>query len=189
MGREIYSQIAGSTANNKSDYIKKGSGQAVILECLKKVGNDGEVFVARLKILSSKPKDGSKPNEPGDVVGWPQLLTKFKATAMGNVKSFVLNTAGVQETEVTADQFIEQFEDAINYTPGAKSEYNGRAITAVQDFRGMLVNYDTYDQQTKAQKAAKSNETNTYVKFAHVSDQGDLEARKAELDKTNPIQG
>ncbi len=189
MGREIYAQIAGSTANNKSDYIKKGSGQAVILECLKKVGNEGETFVARLLITASKGKDGSTPNAPGDVVGWPQLLTKFKATAMGNVKSFVLNTVGLKESDVTADQFVETFEDAINYVPGTKSEYNNREIKATQDFRGMLVNYDTYDQQTKAQKAQNSKETNTYVKFYHVSEQGDIAARRAELDKTHPIQG
>lgn len=195
MGREIFAQMAGVTASNKGDYIKKGSGRCVILECLKKTSADsgGDVFIARVKIVSSKGKDGSTPNTPGEKVGWPQLLTKYKQTALPNVKSFVLNVVGAKESEITADEFIAQFEDAINYKAGEKSEYNQRVITAVQDFRGMLVDYDTYDQQTKDQKAdtkaGKPFQTNTYVNWSHVAEQGDLEKRRAELDVSDPLRG
>ncbi len=183
----IFGKIANAQANQKGDFIKKGSGRAVILECMQKSGNSGNNFIVRLKILASKGKDGSTPNAEGSQVSWIQSLDKFQS-AFGNVKAFVLNVTGVKEAEVSAEEFVETLEDMINYVPGAKSESSGRSITATQAARGMLVDYDTYDQQTKTQKAAKSTETNTYAKFIHVTEQGDVAARRAELDKTDPLQ-
>lgn len=187
--RDIFNKMYDADPNSKSDYFKKGSGRAVVLEMLKKNGDSGEVFVIRAKILEAKGKDGSVPNQPGDRVGWPQLLTKFPKTAYANIQGAILALVGASKEQVPRDDFVAAYEDAINYVKGTKSEYNGREINEVQAARGMLIDFDTYDQQTKAQKASSSKETNTYVKFYHVADQGDVAARRAELDKTDPIQG
>lgn len=202
-GRGIFASVANSSTNNKSDFFKKGSGRAVVLEMLHKNSDqNGLVFVMRALILSSRKKDEAViPNSPGDVVGWPQLLehTKMKKMAQQNVKTALLNITGTKESEVTEAQFVELWEDAINYEPGTISEYNQRKIEKVQDLRGFLFDFDTYDQQTKDQKAADKaaidsgktppKQTNTYVNFAFVPDQGDLEARIKDLDKTHPVRG
>ncbi len=157
---------------------------------MKRDGNSGEAFIARCLILSSRAKDGVSPNAPGDVVGHICILSGAnKNVGLSKTKTFVLSAVGVKEAEITGEQFIETFEDAINYVPNSKSEYNQREIKEVQALRGMLINFDSYDQQTKAQKASGSKETNTYMNFTHVPDQGDIEARRKELDKTHPLQG
>lgn len=202
-GRGIFSAVANSSTNNKSDFFKKGSGRAVVLEMLHKDSDqNGLVFVLRALILSSRQKDKDVlPNNPGDVVGWPQLLEhpKMKKMAQQNVKTALLNITGTKESEVTEAQFVELWEDAINYEAGTISEYNQRKIEKVQDLRGFLFDFDTYDQQTKDQKAADKaaidagktppKQTNTYVNFAFVEDQGDIEARRKDLDKTHPVRG
>lgn len=202
-GRGIFSAVANSSTNNKSDFFKKGSGRAVVLEMLHKNSDqNGLVFVLRALILSSRQKDKDVlPNNPGDVVGWPQLLEhpKMKKMAQQNVKTALLNITGTKESEVTEAQFVELWEDAINYEAGTISEYNQRKIEKVQDLRGFLFDFDTYDQQTKDQKAADKaaidagktppKQTNTYVNFAFVEDQGDIEARRKDLDKTHPVRG
>jgi len=202
-GRGIFSAVANSSTNNKSDFFKKGSGRAVVLEMLHKNSDqNGLVFVLRALILSSRQKDKDVlPNNPGDVVGWPQLLEhpKMKKMAQQNVKTALLNITGTKESEVTEAQFVELWEDAINYEAGTISEYNQRKIEKVQDLRGFLFDFDTYDQQTKDQKAADKaaidagktppKQTNTYVNFAFVEDQGDIEKRRADLDKTHPVRG
>lgn len=202
-GRGIFASVANSSINNKSDFFKKGSGRAVVLEMLHKNSDqNGLVFVMRALILSSRKKDESViPNSPGDVVGWPQLLEhpKMKKMAQQNVKTALLNITGTKESEVTEAQFVELWEDAINYEAGTISEYNQRKIEKVQDLRGFLFDFDTYDQQTKDQKAADAaavaagktppKQTNTYVNFAFVPDQGDIEARIKDLDKTHPVRG
>lgn len=203
MSRAIFTAVANASTNNKSDFFKKGSGRAVVLEMLHKNSDqNGVVFVMRALILSSRQKDVAViPNAPGDVVGWPQLLEhpKMKKMAQQNVRTALLNITGTKESEVTEAQFVELWEDAINYEPGTISEYNQRKINKVQDLRGFLFDYDTYDQQTKDQKAADAaaiaagktppKQTNTYVTFSFVEDQGDLEKRIADLNKTNPIRG
>lgn len=202
-GRGIFSAVANSSTNNKSDFFKKGSGRAVVLEMLHKNSEqNGLVFVLRALIISSRQKDPAVlPNAPGDVVGWPQLLEhpKMKRMAQQNVKTALLNITGTNEKEVTEAQFVELWEDAINYEKGTISEYNQRKIEKVQDLRGFLFDFDTYDEQTKSQKeddkaAVLANKPpprqfNTYVKFAFVEDQGDIEARIKDLDKTHPIRG
>lgn len=202
-GRGIFSAVANSSTNNKSDFFKKGSGRAVVLEMLHKNSDqNGLVFVLRALILSSRQKDKDVlPNNPGDVVGWPQLLEhpKMKKMAQQNVKTALLNITGTKESEVDEAQFVELWEDAINYEAGTISEYNQRKIEKIQDLRGFLFDYDTYDQQTKDQKAADKaaidagktppKQTNTYVNFAFVEDQGDIEARRKDLDKTHPVRG
>ncbi len=200
MSRAIFDKMYDASQNQKSDYFKKGSGTCVVTECLLKNSADtGETFILRAKIVDAKPKDPQNPcNSPGDRVGWPQLLTKFPRTAFSNVQGLVLAIVGAKKEDVSKDDFVATYEDCINYQKGTKSEFSGRLIEAVQAARGMLLSFDTYDQQTKAQKAAseaaaklgqKVFETNTYVRFYHVADQGDLAARVAELDKTDPLQG
>lgn len=194
MGKDIFSKIANTTANTKGDFFKKGSGRAVILECLRKNGDSGEAFIVRCKILEARPKDGAVCNNVGDRVGYVQLLEKFKSSA-ANVKSFVLAVVGLRESDVTADDFVETIEDMVNYQAGTKSEYNGRTIQNIQIARGMLIDYDTYDQQSKAQKAEGAGKFNTYVRFIHVpateglNDAKSVAARRAELDVTDPLQG
>ncbi len=196
MGREIFASTAATKAASKDPYFKKGSGRAVILECLQKTTDEaGTVFVARCKILEAKGKDGSAPNEVGETVAFIQMLTKhpFPKIAKAEVKAFVLAACGDTETSITADQFIANWEDMINYVPGSLSEYNGRKITDVQAARGVIIAFDTRSAQTKAQKdavrAGGKYEINDYTFFKHVPDQGDIEARIKELNATDPIRG
>lgn len=194
--REIFNKMYDASPNQKGDYFKRGSGRVVVLEAVQKDGADcGLFFSLRCKVLSAKPKDGVPCNNEGDRVGWPQLLDKFPKTAYPNVQGCVLAIVGCRKDEITKEQFTATFEDMINYVKGTKSEANGRSIDEVQAARGMLLDFDTYDQQTKVQKAetlasgGKVHNTNTYVKFFHVAEQGDIAARRAELDKTDPLQG
>ncbi len=197
MSRAIFN-IYDAKQSGRGEYFKKGSGEAVIVECLKKDDADaGEVFVMRAKITKASPKDGQPCNSVGERVGWPQLLTKYPKMAPGNIQNMILAAVGVSKEQITKDQFVETYEDMINYVPGTKSEHSGRLINEVQGARGMLIRFDTYDQLSKEQKAIlKSNpnaavKPNTYVKFYHVPGQTEEEiaARRAELDKTDPCEG
>ncbi len=195
MGRDIFASTAATAASAKDPYICRGGGTAVILECMQKnVANVGDIFVSRMKILESVPRDGKKHHK-GEVVTFLQNFTKAKYPKIprAEVKAFVLAASGLRESEISGDQFIAEWENMINYVNGAKSEYNDRVITDVQSARGMIVKFTTYDKQTAAQKAAsaagKAFEVNSYPVFSHVPDQGDIEARIKELDASDPIRG
>ncbi len=196
MGREIFNKMYDASPNQKGDYFKKGSGRCIVLEAVSKESADsGKFFSLRCKIISAQSKDGKPCNNPGDRVGWPQLLDKYPKTAYPNVQGAILAIVGAKKEDVTKEEFVSTYEGMINYVKGTKSEDSGNIINEVQSARGMLLDFDTYDQQTKDQKAetkasgGKVFNTNTYVKFFHVADQGDLAGRIAELDKTDPLQG
>ena len=181
--RNIFSLVANSQANNKSDNFRDGKGIAEVVQCIGKPdANDGPTFIARFKIVSSeskgdmdpKTKQPIQPNAPGSRVGWPQKLTKFKS-APGNVKSFFLNLLGKKESDMTAESFTETMKDA---------------ISPKQPARGMLVAYETYQQETKS--GANKGAINTYVRFVNVpKEKGntpeEIKKRREELDKTDPV--
>ncbi len=197
MGRGIYGELADSeTRKSKNeDYLEKGAGQVLIKECFKgETKLKEEYFRLRVRTTATKERKG-KMHAVGENLVW---IVKFKTgfqrvNALKDVKSLVLAVVGFKESEVTAEQFIEQFEDAVNYRSGDKSEVTGREIKEVQDLRGMLVNFDTEEKQTKAQKEASDKggafETRSYVRWAHCAEQGDIAKRRAELDVTDPLQG
>lgn len=174
--RDVFKQVAESKATNKGDFIKSGRGQAVIVECLGKETGMPKVptFIARVKVISSESKgelgaDGKPlaPNAPGSEAGWIQKFDKLPA--MGATKAFVLNVLGVKESETNAAEFTDTLE---------------QVCSSAQPMRGMLVNYDTYEHITKDKKKM------TLVSWSHVPQTAEeVKARRAELDKTNPIRG
>jgi hypothetical protein len=184
MDRSIYKNSYQAKANGKSDNFVDGQGTAVILQCIGKTdGNEGPTFIARLKIVESSNKGDRDdkgelvpPNAVGSTVGWVQKLTKFKS-APGNLKGFILNTLGMKESEVGEDDYI-----------GACAAAEGPE----QALRGMLVKFSSYRQTTKG--GPNAGKTNTYIQFSPVSveagnDGAKIAARRAELDKTDPVTG
>lgn len=182
MSRDIFNKIGAASANNKGDVFRDGKGTLVITQCLYKNMNEGPTFVGRFKVLESAskgdkdPKSGApvEPNPAGSRVGWPQKIEKHKSAA-GNVKAFFLNVLGFNEAEVKPEEF---------------GDTMAQACGPEQALRGMLVKYETYQQETKT--GANAGRVNTYVKFVHVSpkegnDEASIKKRRAELDATDPI--
>ena len=180
---ELFDKIANSHASLKEDVFRDGKGVVLIRELICKRFFKGNTFVARTKVVSSaskgdkNPKDGTpiEPNGPNSCVGWPQLLDQH-ASAPGNVKAFTLALLGFQEANVTSAQFAEAFE---------------RLIGKDQPSRGMLIGYETYQQATRTGQNA--GRVNTYVRWVHVppsagNSPDEIKARRAELDKTDPLQ-
>lgn len=183
MDRSIYKTSYQAKASVKGDNFTDGEGTAVVVQCIGKAdGNDGPTFIARFKILESRnkgdrDKDGKEvpPNVVGSTVGWVQKLTKFKS-APGNLKAMILSTLGFKEADVSEDDYI-----------GACAAAEGPE----QALRGMIVKFSSYRQMTKS--GARAGEVNTYVTFAHIppengNDGASIAKRKADLDKTDPIQ-
>jgi hypothetical protein len=182
INKALFKKIAGSQANNKSDNFRDGRGVAEIDELKYENLNDGATFIARVKILSSEPKDEfelakfepGKPhqyveprikaatNPPGSKLGWVQKTDKFKS-APGNVKAFVLALLGFDEAEVSEDEFAETLEELVGKDQPAK---------------GMLISFDTYRQMTRT--GANAGSINTYVSWAHVKQtEEEIKARRA----------
>lgn len=184
MSRAIFSKVASSQANMKGDNFKDGKGQLVIVQNLYKNMNDGPTFVARFAVIDAKSKGDLDPktkqpvapNAIGSRVGWPQKIEKHKSAA-GNVKAYILNVLGYAESDVSHDDFVNTME---------------QCLSKEQPMRGMLVNFETYQQPTKS--GPNAGQVNTYVKFIHVppdagNDAAAIAARRAELDKTDPVVG
>ena len=178
MNRSIFAKIAAAKASSKGDYIKGGRGQAVVLMCQgKETGaNSVPTFIAEVKILTSEQKldqmfEGKQTQAPatGSVYGWVQQFDKKPAE--GATKAFILKLLGFQESEVTGDEFIQTMEQLVG---------------SAQPARGMLINFDTYEHTTKDKRKMM------LVRWDHVvegNDKDSIAKRRAELDKTNPIQG
>lgn len=178
MNRSIFAKVAAAKATSKGDYIKGGRGQAVVLMCQGKETGELNVptFIAEVKILTSEAKPGQMSEgapapapAPGSVCGWVQKFDKKPAE--NATKAFILNLLGFQESEVSVEEFVQTME---------------QLVAKEQPSRGMLINFDTYEHVTKDKRKM------TLVKWGHVVEGNEKEAvaaRRAELDKTNPIQG
>lgn len=178
MNRSIFAKVAAAKASSKGDFIKGGRGQAVVLECQgKETGeNNTPTFIARLKIVTSEMKVGqlfegqqAQAPTPGSDVAWIQKFDKKPAE--GATKTFILKLLGFQESEVTGEDFITTMEQLCG---------------TAQPARGMLINFDTYEHITKEKKKM------ILCKWEHVAEGNDKDSiakRRADLDKTNPIQG
>lgn len=187
----LFNTIGGSKASSKSDNFRDGKGQVVIEELICNKMNGGNVFVARTKVVESASKgdrvpifdpvkrettgygDLVVPNAKDSSVGWPQMLDKHKS-APGNVKGFTLSLLGFKEEQVTPEQFTEAL---------------SRLISKEQPARGMLINYETFQQTTRS--GPNAGKTNTYVRWTHVSpaagnDKDSIAKRRSELDVSNP---
>ncbi len=180
---EIFKKIADAQASNKGNNFTDGKGIVVVREVLYKNLNDGPTFIAATKVIESASKGDVDPvtkqpvipNAVGSCPSWPQKINKFKS-APGNVKAFVLSLLGFKESEVTSDQFGEAL---------------GRIVGKEQPARGMLIRYETYQQVT--QGGPNKGNVNSYVKWSHVAPESgnskaEIAARRAELDKTDPVQ-
>lgn len=179
---DLFAQIGGSQASNKGNYFEGGKGTAVIREVIAKKGNEGRMVIAAVDVISAESngltdKETGKPlpvPAAGAAISWPQLIDKFKSSA-GNVKSFVLNLTGFKEADVSSADFAKTL---------------AQLASKEQPARGMLIRFDTYQQQTKS--GANAGKWRTYVKWAHVkleegNDRESVKARREGLDKTSPI--
>lgn len=178
----LFAKIASSNASLKEDLFRDGKGVVLIRELLCRQFFKGNTFVARTKIVSSQskgdkdPKTGGpvEPNGPGSCVGWPQLIDQH-ASAAGNVKAFTLALTGFASADVAPEDFAKGF---------------GELVDKNQPARGMLIGYETYQQATKS--GPNAGRVNTYVRWIHVppsagNSAADIAARRAELDKTDPL--
>ena len=178
---DVFAKIATANASLKEPVFRDGKGKVLIRELILKSFFTGPTFVARTKVIESaasgeRDEKGAliEPNPAGSNVGWPQLLQKHPS-APGNVKSFVLALLGYKEAEVNSQQFSEALE---------------RLVGKDQPGRGMLIGYETYRQQTRS--GPNAGKINTYVRWIHVppgagNSPQEIAARKAELDKTDPL--
>lgn len=181
---ELFKKIANANASLKEDNFRDGKGVVLIRELICKSFHQGPTFVARTKVVESTSKGDLDPatkqpvtpNAPGSSVGWPQLLQKH-ASAMGNVKAFVLALLGFKEADVNSDQFAEAFQ---------------RLVSKEQPGRGMLIGYETYQQATRS--GPNIGKVNTYVRWKHIppsagNSADEIKKRREDLDKTEPISG
>lgn len=190
---DLFAMIGNAAANGKGDNFRDGKGIVLVRELVCKPMNDGPTFIVATKIVSSEAKGDkeflnldpvtktpifggpSVPNAKDSCPSWPQKLTKHKS-APGNVKAFVLALTGFKENEVKAEDFRQAME---------------KLMSKDQPGRGMLIAYETYQQAIRS--GANAGKVITLVKWSHVSPENGnsrelIQARRAELDKTNPIQ-
>lgn len=178
---DLFAKIGNSQASLKEDVFRDGKGVVMIRELICKRFFKGNTFVARTKVMTSASKGDKnakgepvEPNAAGSCVGWPQLLDQH-ASAPGNVKAFVLALLGYNEKDVKSAEFAEALT---------------RLISKEQPGRGMLIGYETYQQATRS--GPNIGRVNTYVRWVHVpktagNDPKEIAARRAELDKTDPL--
>lgn len=196
---ELFDEIAASQANVKGINFTAGQGIVEIEELImKNMKGTGPTFVARCTVVESHSKgdrvhkplpDGTEedqatgdliePNAVGSHPSWPQPLKKFKS-APGNVKAFVLQLLGKDESKVTGDQFKEAMKALVNSNP---------ASGKVQPARGMRIAYATYDQ--KVRDGARKGKYNTYVTWTHIpaptNSAEEIATRRAALDAARPL--
>jgi hypothetical protein len=182
---DLYLLIGASEGMEKGDNFRDGKGQVVVKKCICEKMNEGKTFVAVVKVVSSSSKGDLnpitkapvEPNPAGTSVSWPQKIEKFKSAA-NNVKKFTLKLLGFAKENVTPPQFAEAFK---------------RIISKEQPARGMLLNYETYQQPVRSgPDVGKPEGVRTYVNWGHVpptagNSPAEIAARRAELDKTDPL--
>lgn len=174
-------KIANATVSVKGEYFRDGFGQVLVKQLIYKSMDRGPTFVMEGRIVKSASKGDVDsvtkqpvvPNAPGANVSWPQVVNANKS-APANIRGFILAAANAPATTPN-EVFFEAFTEAIGPS---------------QVIRGMLLNFSSYQQQTENQKKARKGETNTYIRFSHCAEGNSPEevaARRAELDKTDPV--
>lgn len=179
--QDLFNKIGAANVNLKEDVFRDGKGIVTVRQLIAKRFFQGNTFVARVKVKESASKGDKdpktqapvEPNAAGSNVGWPQMLDKHPS-APGNVKAFVLALLGKDEKDVKGPEFAAALEEL---------------VSAKQPGRGMLIGYETYQQPTRT-----TGKVNTYVRWIHVpktagNDPKSIAERRAELDKTDPLQG
>jgi len=185
-GRAVYNKIRSAKTNTKSDPIKDGEYLFLIKNLILKEMNEGETFVAELKVLERKskgdrnPLDGTPvvPNAAGTTTSYVQKIGKFLSAA-GNTKSFLIALVGATEEEV--DQ-PDPEKPGKTHLDSLLDECFSEEGHKTQPYRGALIRGTTYQQTTKS--GPNAGKMNTYVRFTCVDgqDTASVAKNRAALD-------
>lgn len=208
--RAIWGRVKKSKATGKkSENIEAGKYLFGVLQIISRTTEQkGLVFIAKMLVLKSEyhgavdpdnKKDGvAPPITPapvGATRGYVQLLDKYRDTAPGNVKAYMLELGGM--TEDDADQ-VETVEIDGKQLQMSRLELLGEGAGGPEQLaRGMLIRCET--RMAKVQKGDRIGKHNHYPQWDHVGDALDatefggnsdaqVAARRAEWDKSHPIE-
>lgn len=199
MIKGIAKQIAQAKATGGGNFTNPGKGRLVVL-ALKDGGkpefNSGNTFVAEMRVESCTGYQGMKDetgkektagNQIGSTVSYICQFEEFPETAFSNCKKLVLALLG--ETEETlaaaAAETAKRLQaegklPAEGWTADDEFEqaYNSLVDRKVNPARGMVIDYDTYEKETK-----KTKKIITLPKWSSVSQtEADIAAKRAQLD-------
>lgn len=205
MARAIWGRVRKAQATGrKSEFIRDGRYILGVLQIISKVSEQsGLNFIARMLVLKSeskgdvdqKTKQPITPSAVGSVVGYVQQLDKYPKTAPGNVKAYMLELAGMSESD--ADQ-VEVVEIDGKQLQMSRFEILGEGASGPEQLsRGMLIRCST--RQGEVKSGPNAGKINTYPQFEHVSedpnatefggnDDAGIAKRREEWDKIHPVQ-
>ena len=176
-------QVASSKADQSGNWIKPGAKYLwEVLNILMYGGNGGNFYIAEMICRESVPtgekdRNGKDyvPNAVGSTASYSVNLSDPKQkSAMGNVKKFVMDLFGEPESEVSSDVIFQTL---------AKTDEKGEVV-APSVCRGMLIRDEAWN---KPQKTDPSKDFTHHRWTAVTQTDEEIAARKAELDKTNPL--
>lgn len=172
--QDILSKVANAKATKGGNRIVDGEYEYLIESFGINQGHEGTCFIAELRVTSAKqaavsgvngegdkrvaPENEITPNAVGSSVSFVANVTKH-ASANGNVKAFILSTLGVEESQVTPEQFQATL---------------AQAIDPKQPLRGRRVANRTYRKLNQGRGpggSAKRGEVMTLNNFIHVPGQ------------------
>lgn len=208
--RAIWGRVRKSKATGKqSENLEAGKYILGVLQIISRVTEmKGLVFIAKMLVLKSeyhgavdpdtivdgKPKVLT-PAPVGVVRGYVQLLDKYRDTAPGNVKAYMLALVGLTEEDGDTMENVEIDGKTLQMS---KLEIIGEGAAGEdQQARGMLIRCET--RMAKVKKGDRAGKHNHYPQWDHVGDEKDatefggnsdedVARRRAEWDKTHPIE-
>lgn len=182
----LWARVAKQGLLNAGNYVKGNTrGKLLVMQCHQKNGFKGLSAIVKLKVIESKSKqEGFPPHEPGDKVSVVKGLNgDQKAVTMTAKTLNTLVTASVagdpDVKEMPGDEELSQILSA----SFAEQAANGSWSTGDQFLRGFIVNYDT----TLSTKDGKDRYFPKFETAPGENTPAKVQARRAELDKTDPI--
>ncbi len=168
--QDILSKIANAKATKGGNRICDGDYEYLIESFGVNQGFEGTCFIAELRVTESKQTEPDiVPNPVGSTVSMVANVTKH-ASALGNVKAFILAAIGADESQVSAE---------------AMQATLGQAIDPTQPLRGMKIRNRTFRKVNQGRNNPKNaGQVMTLNNFQHVPGQTgeSIKAGRAYLD-------
>lgn len=199
----IAKQVAQAKARGGGNFVNPGKGRLVVLalkDGTKPEFNSGDTFVAEFLVESCEGftgmkdeagKDKQAGNAIGSQVSYICQFNEFPETAFSNCKTLILALMG--ETDETLAAAAAETAKQLQSTDKLPAEgwtaddefaaaYDRLVDRKVNPARGMIIDYSTYEKQTR-----DSKKMITLPVWAHAGQTAeDIAAKRAKLDGTQP---
>lgn len=167
---QLAKKIADAKASAGGNNITDGIYIFLIKRLIVEQKFKGTMFIAEVDVVESeKVRDDVEPNKVGTAASYAVNLDS-NVSAPGNMKQFILGTAGLDEATTTSEKFMEELQRLAGEGQGA---------------RGMLVACETYRKVTKT--GPNAGKEGIYPRWSVVSaedgnSETEIASRRKELD-------